>query len=211
MKASRKKYLFGAVVLIFLAALGAGPVSADTIYFYTGNPFNTFFGSAGPGFPCAGCGISGSFTLAQPLAPNLSNSSFTPLSFTFTNSNNNVAGVTLTQATAVSFVFSNFGTDSTGAIIGWRISVFGPTFVSPGGFLGSWNFITCSNAAAASACGPGAADATTLAGASPASVAVVRNQPGTWTSTTTATPEPGTLLLLGTGLAGLLTRRRVRR
>ena len=54
---------------------------ADTTYYYTGNSFNQFDG--GTSCPST-CGISGSFTVGNPLAPNFSGY-FVPTAFSFTD------------------------------------------------------------------------------------------------------------------------------
>jgi trimeric autotransporter adhesin len=96
------------------------PVVASTTYRITGNPFTTFTGSA----VCPpDCNISGSFTLAQPLPPNLSNATITPISFSFT-----VGIANLTQANATSATFAGISTDASGYITGWAISLSNANF-----------------------------------------------------------------------------------
>jgi hypothetical protein len=96
------------------------PAVASTTYNITGNPFTTFTGAAA----CPpDCNISGSFTLAQPLPPNLSNATITPTSFSFT------VGVTnLSQANATSVSFTGISTDASGYITTWAISLSNANF-----------------------------------------------------------------------------------
>jgi len=94
---------------------------ASTTYNITGNPFTTFTGAAS----CApDCNVMGSFTLAQPLAPNLSNATITPTSFSFNVGTNN-----LTQANASSASFTSISTDAAGSITSWSISLSNANFV----------------------------------------------------------------------------------
>jgi hypothetical protein len=68
--------------LVMGLCLFAASARADTIYTYTGNPFTVFSGlDACPPV----CNISGSFTLASPLAANLPFEAITPTAFSFTD------------------------------------------------------------------------------------------------------------------------------
>ncbi len=84
---------------------------ADTTYFYTGNTFNQFDG--GTSCPST-CGISGSFTVGNPLAPNFSGY-FVPTAFSFTDGT-----VTITPANSTHSAFG-VTTDSQGRIIVWNM------------------------------------------------------------------------------------------
>jgi len=96
------------------------PVVASTTYNITGNPFTLFTGSAS----CPpDCSISGSFTLSQPLPPNLSNATITPASFSFT-----VGTTNLNQANVTSVIFAGISTDASGYITSWAISLSNANF-----------------------------------------------------------------------------------
>jgi hypothetical protein len=96
------------------------PVVASTTYNITGNPFTVFSGSAA----CPpDCNISGSFTLSQPLPPNLSNATITPASFSFT-----VGTTNLTQANVTSASFNGISTDASGYITSWAILLSNANF-----------------------------------------------------------------------------------
>lgn len=84
---------------------------ADTTYTYTGNTFNQFGGGAS----CPSqCSISGSFTVASPLAPNFSGF-FVPTAFSFTDGT-----VTMTQANTTTSAFG-VTTNSQGRITVWNL------------------------------------------------------------------------------------------
>jgi hypothetical protein len=170
---------FGVVLgaLALLAVVG----KADTVYTYTGNPFNQFFGATCP----PECNISGSFTVSTPLAPNLTSLFiFTPNSFSFTD-----GIVTITQANATASAFEVI-TDSLGNITGWNNEYFSGNFLmfsstNPPGCVG------CS--------------ITDQSGVQPnVRFAAINNSAGTWSFVTTPVPEPSSVLLLGTGLLALL-------
>jgi hypothetical protein len=178
---------------VLLCAMTAPPASANTItYTYTGNPLTIFLGS----FACPPeCSVSGSFTVAQPLGPNLVFVPITPLSFSFTDGN-----VTLTGSNTSSSTPFNFTTDIHGNITAWSVEVlvFSPAFKIktrniPGSTVnGDISDVTCNGQ-------PNCSMATNFAGSF--------NVPGTWTSSgpgVTPTPEPSTLLMLGSGLLGLV-------
>ena len=96
------------------------PVVASTTYNIAGNPFTTFTGSA----TCPpDCNVSGSFTLSQPLPPNLSNATITPASFSFT-----VGTTNLNQANVTSVIFAGISTDASGHITSWAISISNANF-----------------------------------------------------------------------------------
>ena len=96
------------------------PVVASTTYNITGSPFTSFSGSA----TCPpDCNISGSFSLPQPLAPNLSNATITPASFSFT-----VGTTNLNQGNTTSASFTNVSTDASGSITSWSISLGNANF-----------------------------------------------------------------------------------
>ncbi len=95
------------------------PVVASTTYNITGNPFTFFSGSAA----CPpDCNIIGSFTLAQPLAPNLSLATITPTAFSFS-----VGPNVLTQNSAAA-TFNDVSTDASGNITGWDITISNTNF-----------------------------------------------------------------------------------
>jgi hypothetical protein len=169
---------FQKLVIRFAVAIGAlaffAPAGkADVTYTYTGNPFNQFGGSA----TCPPeCNFSGFFTVAASLGANVSGVGFIPLDFSFTD-----GSTTITKADATSFSFGGFSTDASGIITGWNMGFNGMLFsgTNPPGCLG------CRVV-------DGSFTLTQFA--------EVNDNPGVWTLTTTATPEPSSFLLLTSGL-----------
>lgn len=169
------------VVCLFLGPSIA--LASPVTYTYTGYSFTSFVGLTCP----PDCAISGSFTVPSPLGDSF-NGVVNPANFKFTDGN-----VVISESSPL--IYSNFGitTDSHGAIIFWGIELLvcptGPTSCS---VLGSLNVPTASE------------DYVGTSGTLPSSMADNSRHPGTWSmSSTGATPEPSSLLLLATGLLGL--------
>src|ERR1700679_1943979 len=150
---------------------------ADSIYTYTGQDFTSV---VGPLFTTSDF-VSGSFTTATPLGDNLDEALISPASFSFSD------GVdTINNANATSEAFE-ISTNASGAIVDWAIevesvtvglddgieTVGGPQFGSDGDF-GSID---------------GDAE-NSVSGAFTSSMS----------ASTSVTPEPSTLALLGTGV-----------
>jgi hypothetical protein len=184
--------LLGSLCMIVLAP----SASADTTYTYTGNPFTFFCAlpSCIAGTPeVTGFHISASFTVASPLPDNLpSGTQITPLSMFITDGVFTLTELSVTPSPADPDIL--VGTGPTGQIdrwlfweasqfgVGGQLSTCGPTF-----------------------CGELSDFSNTIRGLS-----YNTNDPGTWTTSTT--PEPSSLMLLGTGLVGLamgLRRKRL--
>jgi hypothetical protein len=185
----------GSVLVLLLAA---SPISANVVYQYVGNNFDTIIdGTAPAGTYTTDMSVMGSFELTAPLAPNLavgSTGTITAdiLSFSFSDGRS-----TLTESTPnigsngiLSFEVS---TDALGAIVGWAIAIgAGDAGVSPPGLLieTSSDFTNF--------------DSGEIHESGGMDIGSITNSPGTWT----LVPEPGTGSLLALGL-GLAMRRRM--
>jgi PEP-CTERM motif len=191
LKEFRMKLIRVVVCGIAMAALPFTSALADTMYTYTGNPFTS--GSSGP--PDApfttSDSVSGWFTIAAPLAANLAIGSITPTAYSFSN------GVeTFTNGEPFSLFTFVVGTDATGAINEWGIEV--------NGIEAQHEFLTISSPMQTT-------DLGTLPPPNDVSNELIGqnfNDPGTWVSDapppSTVTPEPSSLILLGSGALGLV-------
>ena len=106
-------------VLLFLLSLGfVTTVSADVTYEYTGNDFTTVFTPSGAGPYTTSDFISGSFTVASPLAADFTGT-INPVSFSFTDGVQTITNLNYLPS------LSTFGvqTDNNGNIQYWAISV----------------------------------------------------------------------------------------
>ena len=169
------------IILTFALAL---PSNADTVYTYTGNSFNEFFGTSS----CPSeCRISGSFTVSTQLAPSSNLNILDPIAFSFTD------GALVFTETSVTKFDLFVTTDSSGAIIAWNND-----------FINGNNFIfSGTNPPGCVGC-----SVTDTAGDTFTMSERINNNPGTWSSVTGAVPEPSSLLLLGSGFLAVLRGRR---
>jgi hypothetical protein len=191
------RYLLRTLVICSLFVIGvARSTSADTVYTYTGKTFNTFSNN----YACAGsCNVSGSFTVATAFGANLNDFTFTPLSFSFTDGHQ-----TLTQAdvTYPAVPFEHFSTDASGAVTTWRIDLSNSPI--SGYILSTEKCDVAAGSGGPISCGTPFWDlAGPITDYTFTSEGYIDSQPGTWSSTTSPVPEPSSLLLLGTGLAGV--------
>lgn len=177
---------FAAFVFFFLAA---SPLSADSVYTYNGNDFATYYGSTCP----KECNLSGDFTVASPLGDDFSGA-VTPDTFDFTDGQN-----TFTNANSNDDGFY-IQTDAEGNIDEWGIALY--NYVS-----NQW-YVSCDNSAS-TACETYGVDAKTQDYEyNETYFAYNVNDPGTWSTGSSGTPEPGTLSLFGIGLIGWAAFRR---
>jgi len=164
---------------------------ADSVtYIYTGNPFNAFTGS----YACPPeCGITGSFTVAQPLPANFGGS-VAPISYDFTDgfthwTNSNSVSISVAGRAPWSF-----STDSTGAICTAYCWFFDLVLGQPSDLSYPFRGLLSLD---------GGADYSFLQ-TSPNTVTEFAwnyDLSGTWSAGVTV-PEPSSLSLLGAGLLG---------
>jgi hypothetical protein len=182
----------GKSALPCLIAMGfmTGSALATTTYDYTGNAFNDFRnGGACP----PTCNITGSFTVATPLAPDLPLTLITPISFSLS------AGLTTLVDGDPANTSLEVSTDASGAISTWSWVVLGPeasisarilTQNLPGLVFDSVHFGN---------------NAPPFQGFAGPLAAEVQNDPGTWS----IVPEPS--YPISVGLIGLLVTREIRK
>ena len=174
--------------LVLGLCLFAASARADTIYTYTGNPFTDFFGVDSCTNSVGECSISGSFTLAAALPPNLPVTVLTPLKFSFTDGVN-----TINNKNQDGTLQMLIATGPGGQILDWSFLNLGSVTVRLSTEGGPFVAIASDETLTQTPVGGGVL--MTIGGAS------VDNHPGTWRiTTTTATPEPSSLLLLATAL-----------
>jgi hypothetical protein len=187
--------------------------SASYTYTYTGNDFTTITcvgNCPSPAYSTSDF-ISGSFTLPSPLAPNLDDVSIFPSSFTFTDGPDTfTSGDPLISVCSCSPFFSNFSTDASGNITAWNIMLTlgelgAASLTTVDANLGVIRGLTVDDYANYSDNTPD--------GFTGQNTAQNTGDAGTWTlGTASSAPEPGSLVLLVTGLVGITggLRRRLR-
>jgi hypothetical protein len=180
-------FLLRSLLICSLFVIGlAHPASAATLYSYTGNAFTL---SGGGILPCpSDCFITASFTVASPLAANLSDVTITPASYTISD-----GALTFANANSSPYGagFGFFSTDGSGAITTWAFEVQSNTV--SGQILGTLHvpqFTTGTQDFRADSLTEDAGNA---------------NNPGVWSGPPTpGVPEPTTWVLLAGPLAAML-------
>jgi len=184
---------FGLLCVAALLIFGAAPAGrADTLYTYTGTDFTNFDNPSL--LPTGVTGVSGSVTLATSLGDNFSGF-VTPTAFSFSD-----GATTITQLNeSLPYDSFYFVTDSSGAIIDWAVDLcaVGPSCSIPVDYLET-------------VLSPGWSDDYSLYIDSGGTYGLAWNSssPGAWVEQPISTPEPSALLLLGSGLIGLIGAKR---
>jgi hypothetical protein len=173
---SKLRFIGRTMAAALVLAASTVAAHADT-YDYTGKSMTS-------GNLPSGTAITGDFTIGGVLGDNLNMVTIDPTSFSFTDG---LTNSTVTNANDTSDVFQ-ISTNALGDIIGWDVFVSNENT-----FLESYD----ANGRYSIENGDSATHTSYEIG--------LNHNPGTWTNATPAavTPEPSSLLLLGTGILGL--------
>lgn len=199
MRTFKAVYAFIPGVLLLCAAI-TPTAKADVIYTYSGNDFNSFFGTA----LTASNFVSASFTFASALPGNLNfaDERGSLLNWTVTDQSN-----TLSQGGGNYLANLNLSTNASGAITNNLSSNWAFFAETTAGGPPNWLQIASQDTGIVT-------DLSEfwLTGSDAAWIATISNDPGTWTVTTAATPEPSLTSLLGGAilLIAIVRRRQSR-
>jgi hypothetical protein len=213
----RKRLAIGALAATWLGLMtfcaSVEPARAVTVYTYTGNDFSGIINDNFPpdGSYTSSMSVFGSFTLLNPLAPNLAltNIAVDVQNFSFFDGRNTITNL---NANATTPIFA-FSTDALGNIIQWTVQLVHFTDLPFDAGDQAWAIRSLNNSSdvldfgqiAECLVGTGACSSSRVDNA------IIRASPGTWS--VSEVPLPGALPLFATGLGalGLLGWRRKRK
>jgi hypothetical protein len=205
-----------ALWVIGFALVGAQSAWATATYDYTGNDFTTTTDN-GPTTPpvtyTTSDKVTASITISAPLGDNLVDSIVPVPTFSFSD------GTQTIDNTKATFDFFHFWTDASGNITQWNVGAAINTSpntileIDTANVLGAFPTGIVEDVGKQTLCGPGSTTTACDAFGDPFYhiEGLNDNLPGTWTASTTAVPEPGSLAFFGASLGALGVLRRRRR
>jgi hypothetical protein len=182
--------------------------SATTVYTYIGNPYDILSDQNPPaGSYDNTMYVSGSFTVASPLAANLVSVAITPTSYTFSDGR-----TTFASTSPCGGCFTSFSTNAVGAITDWQISLSATSYVGNEA-VGDQTYALSSDpiidVASITECT--GVDSSAFCNSWNHDSADVYLNAGLWTVSSTPLPPTFSLFATGLGVLGLLGWRRKRK
>jgi hypothetical protein len=189
-----KSTVTAAVVGLLSLGVINGNSARAAVYDYTGNDFNSFFGST----YTSSDSVTASFSFSSVLPDNLSNANLSPETFSISDGVQTITN----SSTGAHVAFFELSTNSSGAIVGWNIVIYDETSTA-------YHEIDLAgiDRGLMQTCGAGSTT-TSCINASNVTDGSQTNDPGIWT--VTGVPEPSTwaMMILGFMGVGFMAYRR---